>query len=84
MFVYVFAHTYTSFFLFRCLEGRYIAYNWLHWDIHIHVLCFLPVSELLKLGAKIKVCASTALVFGKDNGRHVDFPFIKFYVFLVP
>ncbi|CAB4277357.1 unnamed protein product [Prunus armeniaca] len=26
------------------------------------------VSELLKLGAKIQVCASTALVFGKDNG----------------
>ncbi|KAM1169112.1 hypothetical protein ACFX13_031663 [Malus domestica] len=26
------------------------------------------VSELLKLGAKIQVCASTALVYGKDNG----------------
>ncbi|XP_050139733.1 uncharacterized protein LOC126615856 [Malus sylvestris] len=26
------------------------------------------VSELLQLGAKIQVCASTALVYGKDNG----------------
>jgi len=36
------------------------------------------------LGAKIQVCAMTALVFGKDNGRHVDFCFIEFKFLLFP
>ncbi|CAL9029260.1 unnamed protein product [Prunus brigantina] len=35
-------------------------------DIHILVFCFLPVSELLKLGAKSQVYARTALVFVND------------------
>ncbi|XP_022877378.1 uncharacterized protein LOC111395572 isoform X1 [Olea europaea var. sylvestris] len=28
------------------------------------------VRELQKFGAKLEVCGSTALVFGKENGRH--------------
>jgi hypothetical protein len=35
------------------------------------VLSFGVVKELLKLGARIQLCGSTALVFGKEKGRYI-------------
>jgi len=37
----------------------------------VFIISFGVVKELRKLGARIQLCGSTALVFGKDKGRYI-------------